>query len=70
VEKKCHEFECYVATAWKRVDHGLSVETRQIGQKRFPKRPTVYDRFAFNKEYDADYITIEKRYEYAELPFA
>lgn len=40
-----------------------------LGEIRFTDFPTEKERYEIAKKFDAEYITVEKRYEYDKLPF-
>lgn len=67
------EFEYFAVIGWKRtIEHTPGVKRgrwERLGEARFESFPDENDRSNVAKNLKADYITIEKRYEYDKLPF-
>lgn len=61
------EKDYYVAMAWKKFDDMPVAAV--IGEKRFMYYPYGEERKKFAAENQADYITVERRYEYSALSF-
>lgn len=62
-----HEFEYFVMMAWKKPDDLPCAAV--IGEKYMKEEPTEESRREFSRKHNADYVTVEKRYSYGELPF-
>lgn len=61
-----YEFEWFAVVAWK---YGTHENRLYLGETRFLDFPDDKARQEVAKKYNADYLTIEKRYEYDGLPF-
>jgi hypothetical protein len=61
------ERDYYVAMAWKKFDDMPVAAV--VKEEKFFYYPYDEERKNFAKSADADYITIERRYEYGDLPF-
>lgn len=61
------EFEYFVMMAWCKPDDLPCAAV--IGETKLLYFPYEDERKSFAQKHNADYITIEKRYSYEELPF-
>ena len=62
-----NEYDYFVAMAWVKPDD-LPVAA-VVAEKKFLYFPYDEERRNFATEHNADYITVERRYEYGDLPF-
>ena len=63
------ERDYYVAMAWKKFNSMPEPVATVVAEKKFFYYPYDEERKKFAAENQADYITVERRYEYSALPF-